>query len=167
MVDTLRAASLMVATLTMGLSAGLIFTFSMAVMTGLQRTDDRTFVTATQQINVGILNGWFALSFGGAFVFTIVAAAFQLHNDGRPVLYWVLAALALYTVGVLVVTFGFSIPLNDELAAAGDPDTIEDFGAVRERFEDAWVRLNIIRAVAGTAAFGCLAWALVLFGRAS
>jgi len=39
---------------------------------------------------------------------------------------------------------------------------------VRERFDEArWVRWNNVRTLASTAAFGCLAWALVLFGRAT
>jgi uncharacterized membrane protein len=57
------------------------------------------------------------------------------------------------------------VPLNNELAAAGDPDHIADLAGVRERFEASWVRWNIARAVASTAAFGCLIWALVLHGR--
>jgi uncharacterized membrane protein len=58
------------------------------------------------------------------------------------------------------------VPLNDAIKAAGDPDRIPDLAAVRERFNEArWVRWNLARAVATTAAFGCLAWALVLYGR--
>ena len=77
---------------------------------------------------------------------------------------WIVAALVLY-VATLVITIGFNVPLNNELAAAGDADRIADLGAVRERFEASWVRWNIARAVASTAAFGCLIWALVLHGR--
>jgi uncharacterized membrane protein len=45
-----------------------------SVMPGLRRTDDRTFVSAMQRINVAILNGWFMLSFFGALVVMAVAA---------------------------------------------------------------------------------------------
>ena len=37
--------------------------------------------------------------------------------------------------------------------------------AVRDDFVTPWVAWNIVRTVATTAAFGCLAWALVLRGR--
>ena len=57
---------------------------------------------------------------------------------------WIAAALVLY-VATLVITIGFNVPLNNELAAAGDPDRIRDLAAVRERFEAAWVRWNIAR----------------------
>jgi uncharacterized membrane protein len=59
------------------------------------------------------------------------------------------------------------VPLNDQLMAAGEPDRIADFAAVRERFEASWVRWNVARAATNTAAFGLLAWALVLYGRVS
>ena len=133
-------------------------------MLGLCMTDDRTFVSAMQQINVAILNPWFFVSFFGALVFTALAAVLHLPEDWRAVLPWIAAALILY-LATLVITFGFNVPLNNELAAAGDPDHIADLAGVRERFEASWVRWNIARAVASTAAFGCLIWALVLHGR--
>jgi len=133
-------------------------------MIGLSRTDDRTFVDVMQRINVAIVNGWFLISFFGALVFTAAAAVLHLHGDGRPVLPWIVAALVLY-VAALVITIGVNIPLNNALAAAGDPDRIADLAAVRERFEATWVRWNIARAVASTAGLGCLTWALVLYGR--
>lgn len=40
-----------------------------------------------------------------------------------------------------------------------------DQPAVRERFEATWVRWNLVRAVVSTAAFGCPAWALALYGQ--
>lgn len=52
------------------------------------------------------------------------------------------------------------------LSAKAQEGGIADLAAVRERFHEArWVRWNLARAVASTAAFGCLAWALVLHGR--
>ena len=105
------------------------------------------------------------ISFFGALVFTALAGVLHLHADWRGVLPWIAAALVLY-LATLLITFGFNVPLNNELAAAGDSDHIADLAAVRERFEASWVRWNIARAVASTAAFGCLIWALVLHGRA-
>ena len=61
--------------------------------------------------------------------------------------------------------FTVNVPLNNQLNAAGAPDRIADLAAVRERFEATWVRWNVVRTVASTAAFGCLTWALVLHGR--
>jgi uncharacterized membrane protein len=164
--NLLRGASVIAATLTVGLTAGLLFAFFHAVMPGLAHTDDRSFVSAMQRINVAILNAWFAVCFGGALVFTGLAVALHLSRDARPVLPWLLAGLVLY-VAVFAITMTLNVPLNNALDAAGDPDRITDLAAVRERFEGAWVRWNTVRSFANVAAFGCLTWALVLWGRIS
>jgi uncharacterized membrane protein len=164
MLELFRSGALVAATITSGLMAGLYYAYACSVMPGLSRTDDRTFISAMQQINVAILNPWFFVSFFGALVFTALAAVLHLRGDGRAVLPWIAAALVLY-IATLVITFGFNVALNNELVAAGDPDRIADLAAVRERFEASWVRWNIARTVASTAALACLTWALVLQGR--
>ena len=41
-----------------------------------------------------------------------------------------------------------------------------DLAALRERFTEArWAAGNVVRTVLTTAALGCLAWALVQYGR--
>ncbi|WP_405016709.1 DUF1772 domain-containing protein [Kitasatospora sp. NBC_00070] len=161
-----RGAVLLAATLTMGLSAGLFFAYSCSVMPGLAKADDRTFVETMQRINVAILNGWFMVVFLGAIVFTLLAVVLQYRGGDRSLLPWLIAAAVLYGV-VLVVTGAVNVPLNDQLAAAGSLDRIPDLAAVRETFETTWVRWNTVRAVAGTAGFGCLAVALVVGGRSA
>ena len=151
------SAALVAAVITNGLTAGLFAAYSYAVMPGLGRADDRTFVEAMQRTNAAILNGWFGLCFGGAVVFSVLAVV--LHR-GRPGWGWIVAGLVLY-VAVLVVTFRVNVPLNDALAAAGSGDV----AGARAGFEATWVRWNVVRAVASTAAFGCLAWASVVAGR--
>lgn len=160
----LRGASLVAATIAMGLVAGLFFAFAMSVMPGLGRTESRTMIDAMQQINVAILNPWLVISFAGAPVFTIIAAALHLQAGARAILPWIAVAFALY-VAAFAITAAVNIPLNDALAAAGPPERIADLAAVREKFEATWVRWNIARTVASTAAFGCLTWALVIYGR--
>lgn len=166
MSETLGGAALVAATVAVGLVAGLFYAYACSVMLGLGQADDRTFVDAMQRINVAILNGWFFFSFIGALVLTALAGALHLPEQGRTVLPWIAAAFILHLV-VVVITGTVNVPLNDELAAAGDPDGIASLAAVRERFEAAWVRWNMVRALASTAAFGCLSWALVLHGRAT
>lgn len=155
----LRSLVLLAATLATGLMAGLYFAFSVAVMPGLGRAGDRTLVEAMQRINVAILNGWFTLAFGGALVLGVAAAVLHRGGAGRPALPWIIAGVALYAVSLLV-TMGFSVPLNDRLADAGDPGRIHDVAAARAHFESAWVHWNAARTLACTAALGCLAWAM-------
>lgn len=145
----------------MALMAGLFYSFSVAVMTGLAGADDRTFVVAMQRINRAIQNPAFALAFAGALVLTALAAVLQRRLGPAGAFSWVIAALVLYGI-VLAVTFGISIPLNDGLDRAGDPDRIPDLAGVRRRFEGPWVAWNIVRTLLSTAAVGTLARALVL-----
>jgi uncharacterized membrane protein len=149
----------------MGLAAGAFALYAHTIMPGLKATDDRTFVTAFQSIDRAIINPWFMSSaFIGALLLTLAAV---LTNLGRDPLPWVAAALALYLVAV-VITLVVNVPLNDAIKAAGDPDRIGDLAAVRERFhESRWVAWNLVRTVASAAAFVCLAWALVVYGRTS
>jgi uncharacterized membrane protein len=126
--ELFRSGALAAATLTTGLMAGLYYAYAISVMLGLSMTDHRTFVSVMQQINVAILNPWFFVSFFGALVFTALAGVLHLPGDWRVVLPWIVAALILY-VATLVITFGFNVPLNNELAAAGNPDRIADLAA--------------------------------------
>jgi len=162
--DVLRAAALVAAAMTMGIVAGVFQIYSSAIMPGLGRTDDHTFVGAFQQIDRAIINPWFMFSFFGALVFTGIASVLHLSEDVRSVLPWTAAAFVLYLV-VFVITIAINVPLNDAIKAVGDPDQIDDLQAVRERFDEAkWVRWNLVRAVLSTVAFGCVAWALVEHG---
>jgi uncharacterized membrane protein len=165
MLKLFEGASLVAATITVGLMAG-VFGLYAHIMPGLGRTDDRTFVGAFQSIDKAVINPLFLATFVGALVLTLLATVLHLGEDGRSALPWLAAALLLY-LAVFVITLGVNVPLNDGIKAAGDPDRIADLGAVRERFnETRWIRWNIVRAVACTTALGCLAWALVLHGRA-
>ena len=162
---SVKLVTLLVATLTMGLVAGVFTLYAHTIMRGLGATDDRTFVAAFQAIDRAIINPLFMLTFFGALVATGAAAALVLGDDGS-VLGWVVAAGVLYLV-VVVITLVVNVPLNDAIKAAGDPDRI-DVAAVRRDFHEArWVAWNVFRAIATTVAFGCLAWALVLHGRAT
>jgi uncharacterized membrane protein len=152
------------AVIAMGLLAGLFYAFDVAVMPALTAADDRTLIDAMQQMIVKIENPAFFLTLLGAPALGAVAL-FQARRSGSAkTARWIVAGLAFYTV-MVVVTVAVHFPLNDELKAAGDPASIDDLAAVRDDFLTPWVVWNIVRTVASTAAFGCLAWALVLRGR--
>jgi uncharacterized membrane protein len=158
-------ATLVVAAMAVGLMAGVFGLYAHTIMPGLGDTDDRTFVGAFQAIDQAIENPLFLPTLVGALALTGLAALLHLRAGVRSALPWIVAAFALY-LAAFVITIGVHLPLNDDIKAAGDPDRIADLAAVRERFnEDKWDDWNIVRAVASTAAFGCLAWALVLHGR--
>ncbi|CAM5294555.1 DUF1772 domain-containing protein [Streptomyces viridifaciens] len=154
------------ATIAMGLMAGLFFAFDVSVMPGLAAGDDRTYVTAMRHINESIENGMFGLVFVGAFLATGVAAWLQHKAGRRRAALWAGAATLLYVVA-LMVTMGVNIPLNNELAAAGDPARIHDLAAMRAKFEGTWVATNMLRTALCTAGLLALTRSLVLHGRDS
>lgn len=196
----LQTVTLLVATLGAGLMAGLFAAFAYAVMPGLGRSADRTFVQAMQNINRTIVNGWFLLPFLLPIPLLVLATVLAWSGPGQVALPWVLAALVLYSAGFFV-TGGVNVPLNNALNNALDHAALDDgragprsarstgstsstgssgstgspgapadrpdaLKAARERFEGRWVTWNIVRALAHTAAFGTLAWALFLHGTA-
>lgn len=162
--ETLRWIVLVANTVTVGLMAGAFFVYATAVMPGLGRVDDRTFVAAFQSVDRAIINPVFLGTFVGALLLSIGSVVLSLGEETRSLLAWVVAAALLY-LAVLVITLRVNVPLNDAIKAAGDPDRI-DVRTVREAFDEAtWVRWNIVRVVLSTAALGCLGWALALYGR--
>ena len=152
-----RSATLVGATLTTGLSAGAFDVFAHAIMPGLKKADDRTFVAAFQNIDRAILNPRFlGVTFFGPLV-AITAAA--IANRGEKHRAHVAAALVLYLAAV-GISVRVNIPLNNAISAAGDPDRI-DLAAVRAQFDEKrWARWNNARVLTSTGAFALLAWAL-------
>jgi uncharacterized membrane protein len=147
-----------------GLMAGVFGLYAHTIMPGLAKTDDRTFVGAFQAIDRAIINVWFIPVFLGALILIAAAAALSIGEQRRDVLPWAVAGLVLY-LPVVVSTLRVNVPLNNAIKAAGDPDRIGDLAAVRRDFDEpTWRRWNLFRALASTAAFGCLAWALVEYG---
>lgn len=139
-----------------GLYAGLFTTFSYAVMPGLRRTDDPTFVPAMRQIDLAILNPVLALVFGGSVLTSIAATVVGFHESG--VRWWLLTGAGL-VVAAGLLTVVVNVPMNNRLEAgvvAG-----ESPAPLREAFESPWVRWNHVRSVLSTAGFVLLVVALM------
>lgn len=161
--EVLRTVALIAATVVMGFMGGIFFLYSNAIMPGLGKTDDRTFVGAFQAIDTRIINPLFMLMFFGGLVLSGTAVLLHLGDGFRSGLPWLVTALALYII-VFILTVAINVPLNDYIKAAGDPDQI-DVKEVRGTFnEKRWVRSNHIRTVLTLIAFGCLCWALIQLG---
>jgi uncharacterized membrane protein len=161
---TWATVTLLLATLTVGMMAGIFAAFALSVMRGLGRSSDQTFVEAMRRINVEIVNPWFIFCFLGGAVFTLLALFFTVRGypagaPERDAIGWIIAGLVLYGLS-LGVTFVVNMPLNAALAAA-DP---AEASAARKPFEKRWVQFNVIRTVTGVASFVCIAWALRLSG---
>jgi uncharacterized membrane protein len=153
------AALLASSTVAIGLMAGFFYAYACSVMVGLDRVDDRTFILTMQWINATVRNAVFAPAFFGALVLTTAAAvgAVLARRAGRA---WIVVAAVLYAAAFLV-TMTLNVPLNEQLAAAGDPNQIGDLSAVRAAFEGQWVRWNLLRTLLTTGSLIALTIALL------
>lgn len=160
--DTPQGIALFLATITMGIGAGVYLLYAFVIMPGLRKTDDRTFVGAFQQIDRAIVGPFLLVFFFGPLAFAALSAVLMLDAD-RSIVGLITSAVVIQVV-MLGMTIGINVPLNNGIKAAGEPAKI-DVASVRRQFnESRWVRANNVRAIASTAAFASLAWALMLYG---
>jgi len=146
------------ATLGAGLAAGVFFAFSSFVMAGLARLPPAQGIAAMQAINLTAVTPLFmTVLFGTALACAGVAVhSILTWNQNGSVL--LVAAAALYIVGIIVVTIVFNVPLNDALAAVS-PDSQE--GAdLWIRYLASWNAWNHVRTLAGLAALGAFVMSL-------
>lgn len=159
-VRTVQQITLIAATITTGLIAGLFFTYANSIMPALRQTGDATYVTTMQRINMVILNPLFLLLFTGGLVASAAAAVVTWQADDRAPLPWLVAGVVLYGA-MFAITQAVNVPLNNELDRAGDAEDDPARAAdLRRRFESTWVPWNHVRAIASAAAFTCLVVAL-------
>jgi uncharacterized membrane protein len=152
---------MVLATVTVGLTAGVMFCYQVAVMPGLHELDDRAFILAFQHIDQKIVNPLFVgVSFFGGGALLITATALQDAGTSRFTL--LLLATALYVVAVLVLTMVWHVPRNTALAAfPATTATDDDAARARARFEGPWNRLHVVRTLASIASLALLAAALL------
>lgn len=161
----LGAATLMGATVTTAMVAGLLFTFAHSVMPGLGTLDDRGFLGAFRRIDAAISNPWMMLTFLGSPALTSASLLLHLHLHGlnEPVP-WLVVALVL-VVATVIITRAIHLPLNDAVQAAAP--AFLDGADLRSRFESRWVRWNVVRTVTSTGSLAALSWALFVAGRSA
>ncbi|MCK1794640.1 DUF1772 domain-containing protein [Streptomyces sp. XM4193] len=175
--STLRLLVLLAATVTTGLTAGVFFDWSNAVMPGLGDLDDRAFVTAFRALDRAIVGPLFiGVGFTGALLLTAVSAVLHRRPKPRPgagpaagarepartALRWIVAALVFLALA-WVITVAVHEPLNQELRSFGELTTEADWAEARAALDEKlWTVWNTVRAVVTTLAFVCLARALAL-----
>lgn len=145
---------LILATLSTGIMAGLFFTWSNTVTTGIGRLNDLEYLRAFQAMNRTILNPAFFLAFFGAALLLPISTYMQFKIQSDYMHWMLLAACMLYLIGVIVVTFAGNIPLNNILEASNlEGISFEDAKILRESFENKWNTLNWIRTYCSLGAF--------------
>ncbi|AZL11035.1 MAG: anthrone oxygenase family protein [Brevibacterium aurantiacum] len=150
MLPTVLTASLLIAIVLNGLLAGLFFAFSIAIIPGLRRVDDSTYVRSFRAINTAILNLVFLLAFCLAPLSAVTAVVLRLWSGGSgPVMWLVIAAVC--SVLTFLITASANVRLNNGLDRAA-VDTETQRGEARVAFEARWNRWNHVRSLTSIAA---------------
>jgi uncharacterized membrane protein len=150
----IKTALLGTSILATGLMSGLWYGWAVSVIPGTRRVPDTTYIATMQNINKAIINPAFILPFLGIPALLAGAAIVQFRSgDSRRG--WLLAgAAATYLVGVLGVTIGGNVPLNDALEAfelaGSDEQAIADR---RQTYETPWNRWHYFRTAANIGSF--------------
>ena len=139
---------LLAATVLCGLVAGLLWTFAVVVMPGIQRLDDVGFIRAFQEMD-GVIqrnNPMFLVVWLGALLTLVAAAVLQIAVAASPDRWLLMTTALLYVASVQAPTFAVNVPLNNALQRVR-PDALSaaDCAAARSAFEARWNRANLVR----------------------
>ena len=137
--------------ITMGLIAGLFYSYVCSVNIGLGLLPDKEYLAAMQSINEAIQNPLFFLSFMGAVILLPVGCFLHYQQPRFTLLLW---ATIVYLIGAFAVTIFGNVPLNETLAQFNlKSATMAEIVNQRVKFEGAWNKLHVIRTLASIASF--------------
>ena len=159
---TFKFSTLILATFLTGLTAGLCFTWTNAVTTGIGRLNNLGYLQAFQQMNRAIINPLFMIVFFGPFIVHFINIIL-FRNSSSTVIVMLTMVAALYFLGVVLMTIFGNVPLNEvldktDLAKA----SMEDLQALRDRFEVKWNRMHLIRTITSALSFLLLLISLLI-----
>jgi len=142
-----------------GLIAGLFYSYSCSVMGGLARLSNENFLAAFQSIDKAIQNPLFLSNFLG-MALLLPITTIVVHRSGS--FSWMLLATIIYFVGILAVTIGGNIPLNEKVAQFPlSTASAESIAKMREAFENRWNNFHTIRTIASIASFSSVIIAII------
>ena len=141
--------------LQVGLTAGLLLIFSIAVNPGLARLSEEEYYRAMKFINQVILNPIFFLVFIGP-VITMPLLAYMSRNDSNMFILTLFSTI-LYFLGVILITSFKNVPLNNRLEKLNS----EEFRDVFLWYKKPWNFWHNIRTFFGLASFLILSTNLV------
>ena len=137
-----------------GLMSGLLYGWTVSVIPGTRRAPATNYVDTMQHINRAIINPAFIVPFMGVPLVLGAAATMQFRAGDHRRGWLLTGAAATYVVGVLGVTIGRNVPLNDALDAfdlrGSTGDAIEHR---RTSYETPWNRWHYLRTVASVGSF--------------
>lgn len=146
-------------------NGGVLFAFSSFVLPALDRLDPAQSIAAMQAVNIAAVRPAFmAVLFGTAALAAGTLVLGARHRRTRTGKLLILGSL-LFLAGVIGLTAGYHVPLNDALARF-DP-AHEDAARTWAAYARGWTALNHVRAAAGIAAGVVLSVAATALARAA
>ncbi len=144
--------AILVSAVAAGMGSGMMYVFSTGVMQGLGRLPEAEVIRAMQAINVAVINPLFLGVFMGTGLFVGTLAAMNLFG-GAATNPWLLAGALVYGAGVVAVTIGGNVPLNDALEAV---DASAAAVGAWQDYARPWLVWNHIRSTCAAVASGLL-----------
>ena len=141
--------------LQVGLTAGLLLIFSIAVNPGLAKLKEEEYYRAMKFINQVILNPIFFVVFIGP-VITMPCVTYLSRNDSNIFIFTLFSTI-LYFSGVILITGFKNVPLNNRLEQLSS----EEFNDVFLWYKKPWNFWHNIRTFFGIASFLILSTTLV------
>jgi uncharacterized membrane protein len=133
--------------LQVGLTAGLLLIFSIAVNPGLASLSEQEYYRAMKFINQVILNPIFFLVFIGPVITMPLLTYMSRHDSDMFIL--TLFSTILYFLGVILITSFKNVPLNNRLEKLNS----EEFSDVFLWYKKPWNFWHNIRTFFGLASF--------------
>lgn len=141
-------ATLWFAAISVGIMAGVYFTFSAFVMQALDAVGRPVGMAAMQSINRIILKSLFLPLFFASSLACLLLAVFGVMIWGSAGAWQMVSAGVLYLVGMLAVTAAANVPLNNALEAV-DAEGPEG-EAMWRRYMQRWLPWNHVRTLSCT-----------------
>jgi uncharacterized membrane protein len=158
---SIKLIIVVIATLLTGLSAGLCFTWTNAVTSGIGRLENLSYLQAFQQMNRAIINPTFIVVFFGPFVAQMISI-FLYKNTLNSISYLLVAATLLYFFGLVIVTIFGNVPLNEILDKVNlSTASASELQSLRDQFEIKWNQWHLVRTITSILSFGILLITLI------
>jgi uncharacterized membrane protein len=134
------------------LMAGLFYSYTCSVTSGLKLLPNAEYIAAMQAINRAIQNPLFFVSFFGILLLLPVCTYLQYSKPMITQFCLILSATIVYFAGVFAATIFGNIPLNNTLDKFNLLEASSDaINVQRHLFEVKWNTLNTIRTISSIA----------------
>jgi uncharacterized membrane protein len=159
---TLQNSSIIALILLTGLSAGLCFTWSNSITSGIGNLDNYGYLSAFQEMNRTILNPTFFIVFFGPLFLGLINL-YVFKNAPSSIIWLLILATVIYFIGVSLITIFGNVPLNEILDKTDLVSVnIEDLQTLRNTIEDKWNHLQLIRTISSIISFFLLILTLLI-----